>query len=62
VTGWSQVLMRSVIVALVAIAGVIGAHYGIITGQIATGIISAVAGWAIGHTTSSIQRRNGGKE
>ena len=57
---WPQILIRSVIVALVAIAGVIGAHYGIITSQIATGIISAVAGWAIGHTTGSIQRRNGG--
>jgi large-conductance mechanosensitive channel len=60
VTDWQQILVRSVIVALVAVAGVIGAHYGIITGQIATGIISAVAGWAIGHTTGTIQRRNGG--
>jgi len=60
VTEWQQVLIRSVIVALVAVAGVIGAHYDIITVQIATGIISAVAGWAIGHTTGTIQRRNGG--
>jgi hypothetical protein len=60
VSEWGQILIRSVIVAVVAIAGVIGAHYGVITSQIATGIISAVAGWAIGHTTGTIQRRNGG--
>jgi uncharacterized membrane protein len=60
VSDWGQILIRSVIVAVVAIAGVVGAHYGIITSQIATGIISAVAGWAIGHTTGTIQRRNGG--
>jgi uncharacterized membrane protein len=60
VSDWGQILIRSVIVAVVAIAGVIGAHYGIITSQIATGIISAVAGWAIGHTTGTMQRRNGG--
>jgi large-conductance mechanosensitive channel len=59
-TEWQQILMRSVIVAVVAVASVIGAHYGIVTSQVATGIISAVAGWAIGHTTGTIQRRNAG--